>query len=284
MFGFRKKVAPTACPTNPGITVGGHVAFVSGEKKWEEDFDMIYIAASVLKERGEFVRREKTWLVHEASQFTLLPKLASFQPLDKGGVRTTTTIQVNHAVLAPNGLFEYQHSTGDTMADSIRKGIEQWAQVDFVPLLEALQPQPATCTTLKMSIPAEDGSSPRLRRAVLGPVMHYMQKPPADGTVKGGQKASEGRNDEHSFCPCCLLTHSFDVFKPLFQGDGFSGLRLFAARGEDGTPQADCRVNGDDFEPGAQALREYVKTWPQAGYEFRKQYLVFQNLDKSLDQ
>lgn len=284
MFGFGKKIAPTPCLTNPGITTGGHVAFVRGDKKWEEDFDLIDIATSVLKERGDSVKQEKAWLVHVASQFTLLPKLVTFQPLDEGGVRTTTTVQVNHPVLAPNGLFEYQHSTGDTMANSIRKGIEQWAQVDFVPLLEALQPQPATCTTLKMSIPAEDGNPPRVRRAVLGPVMHYMQKPPADDTVKGGQKASEGENDEHPFCSCCLLTHSFEVFKPLFQGDRFYGLRLFAARGEDGTPQADCRVNGDDFEPGAQALREYVKTWPQAGYEFRKQYLVFQNLDKGLDQ
>lgn len=33
-------------------------------------------------------------------------------------------------------------------------------------------------------------------------------------------------------------------------------------------------VNGHDFEPGAAALREYVKTWPGAGFEFRKQYVV----------
>ena len=67
------------------------------------------------------------------------------------------------------------------------------------------------------------------------------------------------------------------------EGERLYGLRLFAARGEDGAPQADCRVNGDDWEPGAQALREYVKTWAEAGYEFRKQYVVLQNFDKSVE-
>ena len=42
---------------------------------------------------------------------------------------------------------------------------------------------------------------------------------------------------------------------------------------------ADCRVNGDDFEPGAIALRAYATTWPDAGYEFRKQYVIFQPFD-----
>jgi hypothetical protein len=37
-------------------------------------------------------------------------------------------------------------------------------------------------------------------------------------------------------------------------------------------------VNGEDWEKGAQALREYAKTWPPAGYEFRKQYVVLQTL------
>jgi Family of unknown function (DUF6348) len=277
MFGFRKKVAPTRCPTNPGIGVGGRVAFVRGEKKWTQDFDVIDIAASVLKEHGELIKREKTWLVHKASQFTLMPQLVSFKPLDSGGVQTATTIQVNHPVLVPDGLFEYQHSTGNTMADSICKGIKQWVQVDFAPLLDALQAKPASCTAMEMSFPAKDGKPARIRRAVLGPVMHFMQKPPA-GQTDGGK---ESNPDEHPFCPCCMLTNSFSAFKELMEGDQFCGLRLFAARGEDGAPQADCRLNGDDWEPGAQALREYVKTWTPAGYEFRKQYVVLQNFDKN---
>lgn len=70
------------------------------------------------------------------------------------------------------------------------------------------------------------------------------------------------------------------AFKELIEGDGFYGLRLFAARNAEGTPEADCRVNGEDWEIGAQALREYAGTWPSAGYEFRKQYVVLQSIDK----
>ena len=83
---------------------------------------------------------------------------------------------------------------------------------------------------------------------------------------------------EHPFCPCCFLTNTFDAFKALMESDRFYGIRLFAARGEDGSPQADCRVNGQDWEDGKRALLGYVETWPQAGLEFRKQYVVMQTL------
>jgi hypothetical protein len=39
---------------------------------------------------------------------------------------------------------------------------------------------------------------------------------------------------------------------------------------------ADCRVNGEPFEEGKQALRRYVETWPDAGFEWRKQYVILQ--------
>ena len=52
--------------------------------------------------------------------------------------------------------------------------------------------------------------------------------------------------EEHPFCPCCLLTRSFEAFRGFMEGDGFYCLRLFAARDTEGVPQADCRVNGED--------------------------------------
>jgi len=81
---------------------------------------------------------------------------------------------------------------------------------------------------------------------------------------------------------CC--TKLWDVepaapsFKPLVAGDGFFAIRMYAMRGEDGSVAADCRVNGQEFEEGKAALRRYVSTWPQAGFEFRKQYVVLQTL------
>jgi hypothetical protein len=60
------------------------------------------------------------------------------------------------------------------------------------------------------------------------------------------------------------------------------GIRLFAGRGEDGSAQADCRVSGEDWEDGKRALLNYVDSWPQAGLELRKQYVVMQTLDDTL--
>jgi hypothetical protein len=80
--------------------------------------------------------------------------------------------------------------------------------------------------------------------------------------------------------PLCLLTNSFEAFRELIEADAFYGLRLFALRDGDSEPGADCRVNGDDWEKGAQALRAYAGTWPPAaGYEMRKQYVVLQTLE-----
>ena len=277
MFGFGKTTPPQLCKSNPGISVGGKVAFTSGARSWTEEFDTVTLAASALQQQGYAVRAEKTWLVHPDSGFILLPQLVELQPLTNGGVRTVTTIQTNHPRVAPEGLFEYQHSTGDDSPNSIRSGFDQWAQVDFPPLLDALRAKPETCTMLKMEFPASEGKPARTRRAILGPVMHFVAAPPAN--AQENACASGGAaGDPHPFCPCCLLTRSFKAFQEFVQGDGFYGLRLFAARGDDGVAQADCRVNGDDWEQGAQALRDYVSTWPEAGFEFRKQYVVLHSV------
>jgi hypothetical protein len=239
--------------------------------------------ASVLAERGHQVQREESWLVLENSGFTLIPQFVHLQPLEKGGVRTTTTIQTNHHTLVPDGVFEYQHSTGNNLEDSFRKGFEQWAQTDLVALLEAMQAKPSTCSTLRMNFPDKDGNPAYFRRAVLGPVAHYVANPQIyekQEAPEGGGTLQAGECESHAFCPCCLLTKSFDTFKELIEGRGFYGLRLFAARDTKGVPQADCRVNGDDWEKGAEALRKYVATWPEAGYEFRKQYVVLQTVER----
>jgi hypothetical protein len=56
--------------------------------------------------------------------------------------RSVTTVQVNHQALAWDGVFKYQHATGDSMAEAIRSGFSEWVTLDFVTLLDALQPNP----------------------------------------------------------------------------------------------------------------------------------------------
>jgi Family of unknown function (DUF6348) len=133
---------------------------------------------------------------------------------------------------------------------------------------------------LEMAFPEKDGKPARFRRAVLGPVAHFMTMPhaPRDESGAAEPRENEEAAEKHPFCPCCPLTNSFHAFKGLIEDDGFYGVRLFAARDAQGSPQADCRVNGEDWETGAEALREYVRTWPEAGYEFRKQYVILQSV------
>ncbi|MBY0228564.1 MAG: hypothetical protein K2W96_04710, partial [Gemmataceae bacterium] len=206
--------------------------------------------------------------VRVASNWVLLPLMVSVQGGPRGGVRTVSTVQAHHPRACPQGLFEYQHAAGDTLAQSARAGFDGWAQLDWPALRDSLLPGPGGCMLLEMQFPEKDELPARRRRAVLGPTAHYMANP---------TKEAEAAGEEHSFCPCCLLTKSFEAFKPFFESEAFVGLRLYAARSDEG-PLADCRANGDDYEEGMAALREYVGSWPGTGYEFRKQYVVLHDL------
>jgi Family of unknown function (DUF6348) len=235
-----------------------------------EEVDLVALAATTLARYGHAVERGSGWLHHAESGFAIVPRIVAVEPLPDGGVSTMTTIQVNHPALSRDGVFEYQHATGDGLGQAISSGFAQWAELDFVPLLDALQREAKSCPTMEMAFPERNGRRARKRRAVLGPVVRMGQQPRPD--LAGDQ------DDGHCFCPCCLLTKSFDAFRPFVEGDAFYCLRLFAFRGENGTPGADCRVNGEDFEGGAQALREYAKSWPPAGIEYRKQLVILQTI------
>jgi hypothetical protein len=279
---FDKNAAPKLLPSNPGISASGEVAFSNGQRSWTEHYNVITLMASVLRDLGHLIESRESWLVHSDSGFVLLPRLVKLRPLERGGVQTTTTIQTHHPALVPDGVFEYQHATGDNVEASLRKGIDQWAQTGFVALLDALQPSPARCTALQMTFPEKDGKGAYTRRAVLGPVFHSIEHPEihAEKSTPGSGEDVGGRQGEsHEFCPCCLLTRSFETFVELVEDSGFYGLLLFAARDVKGEPQADCRVNGNDWDKGAEALRKYVTTWPEAGYEIRKQYVVLHTLE-----
>lgn len=77
------------------------------------------------------------------------------------------------------------------------------------------------------------------------------------------------------------LCPSINAFLDHLKSDEFFGIRLFAARYEDGAAEADCRVNGEDWPAGKEALIRYVNQWPQRGFEFRKQYVAIESTTKS---
>jgi hypothetical protein len=265
---------PPRCPGNPGQTSGGRIEFSNGERSWTESFDLVTITADVLRSQGHEVVERGTWLELRPSAFVLQPQLVGFQALEKGGTQTLTTMDVRHAELIKDGLFEYQHSTGDDVTDSLAKGIESWAKVDLPVLLDVLRPKPKDCSMWEMKFPAKDGRPERTRRAVLGNVAYFAKHTTPPRAALSGQEG-EG---EHSFCNCCFLTRNFEAFRAQLEGDGYFGIRFYALREEDGTLGADCRVNGEDYEPGIEALRSYVATWPGEGFEFRKQYVFIHTI------
>ena len=260
------------CHANPGRTVGGRVEFSNGDRKWTESFELIPIAADVLQGKGHEVGVHETYLELRPSGFIVEPLLVNIQLLEKGGVQTLTTIDVRHPELIKEGLFEFQHSTGDNVTESLIKGFESWEAGDLPVLLDALLPKPARCTLWVMTLPARDGLPARVRRAVLGNVAYFAERAPA-ASSSARVEGAQGEGD-HPFCNCCFLTRNVEAFRACLEGDGCFGIRFYAMRGEDGTPGADCRINGEDYEPGMEALRAYVATWPGSGFEFRKQYVL----------
>ncbi len=260
---LRKKTPqPKSRPTNPGRGHQLRVGFANADRTWAESADLVTCFSDTLRGLGHATSVKSHWL--ELEGFTLQPQIVSFQPVEPAGVRTATTVEVAHPLLT-GGLFEYQHSAGDNLVDSLSKGFKGWADLDLPVFLDALRAKPKVCTFLEMTLPVTALRPAVLhRRVVLGPPIHLAKE--AGGV---GQ-------EPHPFCPCCLYTNSHEAFKGLVESDGFFGIRLFAMRGADGRLQADCRVNGEDWPAGVEALVRYGESWPQRGFEFRKQYLGLQ--------
>ena len=234
--------------------------------------DIVDQVAVVLSEIGvEAERRDDD--LHLSDGLVLSPRGLSVHVRDTGSVQTVTIVWVRHPIVFPAPLFENQHGAGEDLASSLQSGFIGWRDLDLPALRDALRDEPKECTIMDMAFPEEEGRPARRRRIVLGPPGRYVLGPAA------GDKAPSC-GEEHSFCPCCLTTRSFDAFKPLMEADETFGVRLYAARTNDGAASANCRINGGDYEAGAEALRAYVGTWAQHDppLEYRKQYVVYQTL------
>ena len=276
------KPAPTPAPTlnereshqgrfDPNI----RIASSDGQGSISERFNLLDVAAKAIEAHGHKLAQQADCLVHESSGLLMQPTLEEWRPVQRGGVQTVSIMRTVHPRVFPKGVFEYQHSSGSSVEDSLKNGFDQWAQVDLVVLLDAVLDKPVNCMSMEIKFEPKEGIPARTRRAVFSPVAHMRQHEPA---IAEGEDSTE--EQKHPFCPCCMLTQSFDAFKPLIDGDAFYAIRMFAMRDENGEPEADCRVNGEDWAEGKEALRKYVRTWPEAGFEFRKQYVVLQTVGK----
>ncbi|MGO1073147.1 DUF6348 family protein [Lysobacter sp. CA199] len=274
-------------PGNPGSDTHGHLRFhdETGEE-WFEPFDLPELAATVLSELGHAARvREDGWLELSDSQWRLLPQFIEFHEREDGNIGTATTVQCNHPRLSPQGLFEYQYAIHETFDEAAGAGFRKWARTDLPVLLDAERDEPEACMTMSLELPDEDGQPARKRRLLFGPIEHYGRpESESDLTVQDDAEDNAKEEADHDaeaedFCPCCLFTKSIDAFEPLLRTDRMYGLRLFASIDHaNGACQADCRVDGEEWEQGLDALRAYAATWPAgAGLEYRKQYVLVQN-------
>ncbi len=260
----RKSNAPTILADNPGQGITVRAAFAGASRIREEEVDLVESLAAVMRTQGIKAQRHATWLELD-SGIVLQPQIVSFEPHEGGGVKTATTIQASHERLIPSALFEYQHAVGDNLQSALAQGFEGWTQMDLLVLQEALRDQPKSCSSLEVSYPENDCRGPLKRRIVLGPASHAAKKTIAE-------------DEEHPFCPCCLFTNSMAAFREILEINAFYGVRLFVMRDQNGVAEADCRVNGRDWNAGVEALIKYAQGWPDRGFEFRKQYVAIQSV------
>jgi hypothetical protein len=258
MFDFlRRKSIPPLRPDNPG-----DVAFVdyrTADTGQLLRLDLTAMLQQVLASENIRSKARKQALELD-NGLILQPRYLDCES-HPNGMRTATTIQVDHPDLLPDGLFEFQHAWASDFEQSLRSGFEQWIRTDLATLSDALLPDPVHSMTMRFDL--ADG---RARRAIFGPFSHFLAHPPAPETAEA-EKIEK-------FCPCCLFTNALDGLKPLLERADTVGLRLFAARDTDGA-QADCRVNGIEYQEGADALRTYAESWlPKGELEFRKQYIL----------
>lgn len=257
--------APDLHPSNPGRGVTLNLSWEDGA---EENYNVVKLLMGVFLDDGDFVEPDTSELYHPRSGLILRPRIVDLSAIEGGGVRTVTTIEVRHPTLLPEGAFEYQHSAGDNLEEAFRRGFETWIQADFPVFRNALLDELEDCTALVFDFPERPNRPAKRRRLVLGPLVYGAAR-----TVPKGPDACS-----HPSCPTCLFMRVFKPFTELLESDETACVRLFAMRDQAGQTGADCRVNGEDFDSGREALAESVEGWAGEGFEFRKQLLLIQSL------
>lgn len=255
---------PPSHGSNPGYSTELRFDFSrdteeGGHEEWIEEVDLVTLLQTALREHGWNSLRQEGWLVTDGG-FWLKPQFVEHSHSETT-MHTCTTIEVAHPQLLSQTCFEYQHSMSDESAtDALSSGLVQWVQTDWKTFDDlAAQGELRHCQSMEMTFDAP----PLHRRILFGPVTRAV-----------AQAADQPAQEGHDFCPCCLFTNTTTAFISQLKSPSTFGLHLYAARAGDGEIMADCRVNGEDWPDGAQALLEYVKSWPDRGFEYRKQYVL----------
>lgn len=263
---FKQKTkAPKISNNNPGLDDSAEFTFPNTEKPRIEKVNLVKCLSDVLKKNKIKYKTKKTWILLN-NGLAVLPRIVSIKTGENEHISTITTLQINHADLIINGLFEYQTATGKHLYNSIYSGFHHWTITNLPVFIDAVNRQAAICSVMDLTF----GQKTKIRRAILGPI-----------TNETTDQSLNDNEDEHPFCPCCFLTQNFKSFQHLLKDNNLYGISFFASRDKHGKIHADCRINGVDYEIGKEALIQYAKNWKDAGAVFRKQYIVLQSLEKN---
>ncbi len=273
--GRGRAARPGPMPGNPGaagtIRHGGKSrrARARGTARVAEALAEILTAHRI---RAEI--RDSDWVVLPESGYELMPLACGLLPLDDGRVQTITTIQAHHPDFLPDGIFDYQYGSGADVREALEAAFVPWANTDLVTLVDAASERPVVCPQMIFRMPEREGRPTLYRKATLGPVAHYRERP-----TGSFHPVSATDEPDHIFCPCCFATRSLDALHDLVEPAGIYGIRFVAIRNREGIPLGECRANGQPHEPGAAAVRAYAASWPESGYELRKQSILIQDCD-----
>lgn len=262
MYRFPDKL-PEKLPANPGCME--QLSTFDGNRHFSENLNLAEQLALALEygNSDNECRRAGRWIEHKPSGFLLLPLMVEFYLLTEDTYRTTTTIQIHHKKFGPQGVFEYQHSAGRTVGESIAEGFQNWIKLDFVTLLDAISSKPKRSLVLQIAVPRKNGKGARKRRLILGPleVRSY----------------SSDRQANRPSCNACLLARCLDNLTDVLDSDQLACLRLFACRDQFQQPGSDCRINGEEFPQAQASLTSYAESWTGNGFETMKQYVILQD-------
>jgi len=179
---------------------------------------------------------------------------------EDGRVVSTLRIVAIHDELFPEGLQEVQHAAGVSAEAAMAAGFAAWAQRTLPVLEDALRPDVQDCDLMNIRFRALGDGKERVYQALFGPVIRIGDPPQA--------------RDEEEPCSFCMATRIQDALGGRLRGDGYSGVRLMAARDAEGYLLADCAVNGEAVPEAAARLMAYAQSWPDRGFEVREQYVI----------
>ncbi|WP_304333940.1 DUF6348 family protein [Conchiformibius steedae] len=286
---FRQTPAPTSnaetanpakepfpqMPNNPGqgIKLALKLQDANGNES-EEEAVLADILQQKLSENGwQTENLDGGWLYQADTGYYLLPLILDVAVNEDGYIQTATTLQINHPELFPNGIFEFQYTFGrcDTLTEALLSGFDIWLKTDWETLSDAAHPHQAQHLHLAL----DDQDSGLKRLVLMGSVGFY---PPVPETDTPSPPTTDQTGEAHDeFCECCLFTQSLSAFAPLIQSSDNYAIRIFVSRNADGLIEADCRVNGEDWQEATEALCNYAKTWTGEHTTFRKQYIIIRN-------